>query len=93
MSIRKSLVALSLVVSTLSAVAAGNSDIVQSVKLKDGTTMHHYKDGKMSMEDSLGKIVFMKDGMSMETADGKTISMSGNEVGRLYMQKKSENRK
>ena len=93
MSIRKSLVALSLVVSTLSAVAAGNSDIVQSVKLKDGTTMHHYKDGKMSMEDALGKIVYMKDGMSMETADGKTITMSGNEVGRLYMQKKLENRK
>ena len=93
MSIRKSLVALSLVVSTLSAVAAGNSDIVQSVKLKDGTTMHHYKDGKMSMEDAMGKIVYMKDGMSMETADGKTITMSGNEVGRLYMQKKLENRK
>ena len=93
MSVRKSLVALSLVVSTLSAVAAGNSDIVQSVKLKDGTTMHHYKDGKMSMEDALGKIVYMKDGMSMETADGKTITMSGNEVGRLYMQKKLENRK
>jgi hypothetical protein len=35
----------------------------------------------------------MKDGMSMETTDGKTISMSGNEVGRLYMQKKLENRK
>ena len=93
MSIRKSLVALSLVVSTLSAVAAGNSDIVQSVKLKDGTTMHHYKDGKMSMEDAMGKIVYMKEGVSMETTDGKTISMSGNEVGRLYMQKKLENRK
>lgn len=93
MSIRKSLIALSLVATALSAVAAGNSDIVQSVKLKDGTTMHHYKDGKMSMEDAMGKIVYMKEGVSMETTDGKTISMSGNEVGRLYMQKKLENRK
>lgn len=99
MSIRKSLIALSLVATALSAIAAGadpakgDAAIAQSVKLKDGTTMHHYKDGKMSMEDALGKIVYMKDGMSMETTDGKTISMSGNEVGRLYMQKKLENRK
>ena len=51
--------------------------------------MHHYnyKDGKMSMEDALGIVVYMKDGMTMETTDGKKISMSGNEVGRLYMQK------
>ncbi len=93
MSVRKSLIALSLVATALSAVAAGSSDIVQSVKLKDGTTMHHYKDGKMSMEDAVGKIVYMKEGVSMETSDGKTISMSGNEVARLYMQKKLENRK
>lgn len=99
MSIRKSMIALSLVATALSAIAAGpdiskgDAAIVQSVKLKDGTTMHHYKDGKMSMEDAMGKIVYMKDGVSMETADGKTINMSGNEVGRLYMQKKSENRK
>ena len=98
MSIRKSLIALSLVATALSAVAAGpdvskgDAAIVQSVQLKDGTTMHHYKDGKMSMEDSLGKIVYMKDGVSMETSDGKTISMSGNEVARLFMQKKLENR-
>ncbi|MBK1683943.1 CopK family periplasmic copper-binding protein [Rhodoferax fermentans] len=99
MSIRKSLIALSLVATALSAVAAGpdvskgDAAIVQSVQLKDGTTMHHYKDGKMSMEDSLGKIVYMKDGVSMETSDGKTISMSGNEVARLFTQKKSETRK
>ena len=90
MSIRKSLIALSLVVTALTAVAAGDDTIVQSIKLKDGTTMHHYKDGKMSMEDSLGKIVFMKDGVAMQTEDGKTITMSGNEVARLYMAKKKE---
>lgn len=93
MSIRKSLIALSLVATALSAAAAGDSDIVQSVQLKDGTIMHHYKDGKMSMEGKNGNIVFMKEGMTMETTDGKTITMSGNEVARLYMQKKLENRK
>lgn len=93
MSIRKSLIALSLVATALSAAAAGDNDIVQSVQLKDGTTMHHYKDGKMSMEGKNGNIVFMKEGMTMETTDGKTITMSGNEVARLFMQKKLENKK
>lgn len=93
MSTCKSLIALGLIATALTAAAAGDSDIIQSVKLQDGTTMHHYKDGKMSMEDSLGKIVYMKEGASMTTIDGKTITMSGNEVARLYIQKKLENRK
>lgn len=94
MSIRKSLIALSLVATALSAIAAnhvdpskGDAAIVQSIQLKDGTTMHHYKDGKMSMEDKYGKVVYMKDGVAMQTIDGKTITMSGNEVARLYMEK------
>ena len=92
MSIRKSLIALSLVATALSAVAAGDADRVQSIQLKDGTTMHHYKDGKMSMEDKNGKIVYMKEGVKMETTDGKTIAMSGNEVARLYIEKYQANR-
>jgi Copper resistance protein K len=94
MSIRKSMIALSLVTAALSAVAAGgDAAIVQSIQLKDGTTMHHYKDGKMSMEDANGRIAYMKEGVAMQTVDGKTINMSGNEVARLYMQKKLETRK
>lgn len=93
MSIRKSLIALSLVATALSAVAAtGDAEIVQSIQLKDGTTMHHYKDGKMAMEDKFGQVVYMKDGVKMETVDGKTITMSGNEVARLSAQKYQDNR-
>ncbi|MCM2295634.1 CopK family periplasmic copper-binding protein [Rhodoferax sp.] len=94
MSIRKSLIALGLVATALSAVAAGagDADRVQSIQLKDGTTMHHYKDGKMAMEDKNGKIVYMKEGVKMETTDGKTITMTGNEVARLYMEKYQANR-
>ena len=93
MSIRKSLIALSLVATALSAAAAtGDAEVVQSIQLKDGTTMHHYKDGKMSMEDKFGKVVYMKDGVKMETADGKTIIMSGNEVARLHLEKYQANR-
>jgi hypothetical protein len=92
MSLRKSLIALSLVTTALSAVAAGDADKVQSIQLKDGTTMHHYKDGKMSMEDKNGRVVYMKEGMKMETTDGKIITMSGNEVARLHVEKYQANR-
>lgn len=93
MSVRKTLIALSLAVTALSTFAASHSGIVSSVQLKDGTTMHHYKDGKMAMEDKNGNVLYMKDGMAMETTDGKTITMTGNEVSRLYMSKRKENRK
>lgn len=92
MSIRKSLIALSLVATALSAVAAGDADKVQSIQLKDGTTMHVYKDGKMAMEDKYGNVVYMKDGMKMETVDGKTVNMTGNEVARLSAEKYESNR-
>ena len=92
MSIRKSLIALSLVVTALSAAAAGDADRVRSIQLKDGTTLHHYKDGKMAMEDKTGNVLYMQEGAKMEAADGKTITMSGNEVARLYVEKYQANR-
>ena len=85
MSIRKSVIALSLVLPALSVFALDNADIVKSVPLKDGSTMHQFKDGKMSMEDKYGRAVRMKDGMTMETTDGKTVTMSGDEVQKLYL--------
>jgi hypothetical protein len=54
--------------------------------------MHHYKDGQMSMEDKNCRVVYMKEGMKMETTDGKIITMSGNEVARLYVEKYQANR-
>ena len=84
MSIRKSVIALSLVLPALSVFALDNADIVKSVPLKVGSTMHQFKDGKMSMEDKYGRAVRMKDGMTMETTEGKTVTMSGDEVQKLY---------
>jgi hypothetical protein len=46
----------------------------------------------MSMEDKYGNIHYMKEGVKMETVDGKTIVMSGNEVARLYMETYQNNR-
>jgi hypothetical protein len=55
--------------------------------------VHRYKDGKMAMENSVGNVVYMKDGVTMETTDGKTIQMTGNEIARLSAQKYQEKRK
>lgn len=85
MSIRESIVALSLVLPALSVFAAGQGGIVKSVQLKGGATVHQFQDGKMAMEDKYGRAVRMNEGEVMETTDGKTITMKGDEVARLYI--------
>lgn len=57
--------------------------VAKSIALKDGTTVHIFKDGKMAMEDRLGRTVPMKHGEVMTTADGQRIIMVGNELARL----------
>lgn len=83
MSIRQSILALSLVLPAFSALALDNQDIVKSTLLKDGSTVHQFQDGKMAMEDKFGRSVRMQNGASMETANGQAISMNGDEVARL----------
>ena len=68
---------------TASAFAVDLSQVKESIPLKDGSTVYIYKDGKMGMEDRLGRAAHMKHGMVMETKDGKKISMIGNEVWRV----------
>lgn len=65
------------------AVAAG-ADTVGDIQLKDGSTLHIYKDGKMAMEDKTGKPMTMPQGTPMETKSGKIIMMKDNEVWRVY---------
>ena len=83
MSIRKSILVLSLVLPALSAFALDSTDVVKSSQLKDGSTVHQFKDGKMAMEDKFGRAVRMQEGTSMETADGQSITMKGDEVAKL----------
>ena len=63
-----------------SAIAIGKDQIEKSIPLKNGTTLHILKGGKMAMEDKLGKAVSMKKGEIMETKDGKMIMMHGTEL-------------
>lgn len=83
MSFFKTVVGFSLVVSGVSAFAVDQVAIEKSVKLKDGSTVHVFKDGKMAMEGELGRPFRMKAGEMMQTADGQSIAMKGDEVARL----------
>ena len=74
-------VALSVLAASAFAVDAGL--VEKSIPLKDGTTVYLFKDGKMGMEDKLGRTVRMKQGHVMETKDGQKIIMIGDEVARL----------
>jgi len=65
-----------------SAIAAG-TETTGAIELKDGSTVHIYKDGKMAMEDKVGRPRTMTEETPMETKDGKIIMMKGNEVWRL----------
>lgn len=73
------------VLATVSATvfAFGLDGIKQSIPLKDGSTVHVFENGKMAMEDKLGRAVYMSDGEVMQTTDGQKIIMRGNEVARL----------
>lgn len=83
MTVRKTLVALALVAPALSAFALDQAGIEKSVKLKDGSTVHQFKDGKMAMESKFGRAYRMQDGEVMQAADGTSIQMRGDEVARL----------
>ncbi len=67
----------------LSANAADTDKPEKSIMLKDGSTVHMYKDGKMAMESKHGRPQHMKEGQVMETKDGQKIMMKGNEMWRL----------
>ena len=92
MSIRKSILALSLALPALSALALDNQDIVKSTPLKDGSTVHQFQDGKMAMESKFGRAIRMQNGATMEAANGQTITMNGDEVARIGYYIKLHNR-
>lgn len=93
MSTRTTVIALSLGLSALSAFAVDQSSVEKSILLKDGSTVHQFKGGKMAMENKFGRSVRMDSGTSMLTADGKSIVMVGDEVARLDIALKTHQRR
>ncbi len=72
---------------------AARSEAKQVIELKDGATLYVFKDGKMGMEDKMGRAVRMKEGTDMETKDGQKFKMTSDEVARMssLLQKGHEN--
>jgi len=68
---------------TLSAFAADGTAVEKTYELKDGSTVFIYKDGKMAMENKVGRTFLMEEGHIMETKDGKKLMMKGNEIYRV----------
>ena len=81
LKILSTIAAISLV--SMSALAVDMTNVQTAIPLKDGSTLYIFKDGKMGMEDKLGRPQSMKQGQLMETKDGKKIIMTGNEVWRV----------
>ena len=80
---KKSMILVAVLAAAGAAMAVDMSNVAQSLPLKDGTTVLIFKDGKMAMDDKLGRTGAMKPGHVMETKDGQRIIMIGNELARL----------
>jgi hypothetical protein len=76
-------------------VASGFSPISartsQSVRLQSGATLHVYQDGKMAAESALGRPMLVQPGQVLTTADGRSITMVGDEVARLSAEIRANN--
>lgn len=60
--------------------------VAQRIELKDGTFLNVYKDGKSAMENRFGHSVSMQPGQTMQSKDGRTVTMAGNETLRVEVQ-------
>ena len=67
----------------MSAFSADMANVKKSIPLEDGSTVYVFKDGKMGMEDKLGRSTRMKPGHVMKTKDGGKLIMVGDEVMRV----------
>ncbi|MDP3841708.1 MAG: periplasmic Cu(I)/Cu(II)-binding protein CopK [Oxalobacteraceae bacterium] len=76
-------VAMSTVAASAFSDDAARAAAKQVIELKDGSKLYIFKDGKTAMENKYGRAFRMKKGMVMETKDGQTLMMHGDEVMRL----------
>lgn len=88
--LKKLAIVTTMLAAATTAFAVDTANVAQKFELKDGSTVYVFKDGKMGMEDRLGRVVGMKAGQVMETKDGMRLMMVGNELARLNMIKVDE---
>ena len=84
MKLKLSVAALALVATTSTfanhAALSASRNVIQ---LKDGGTLYVFHNGKMAKEDRYGRAQFLKANEVLETADGKSIIATSNEVALL----------
>lgn len=89
--LNKIMITAALLAAGSAALAQDLGNIARTVPLQDGTSVHIFQDGKMAMEDKLGRSVSMSEGQPMVTRDGQQIRMAGNETARLDAIRKIQN--
>ena len=81
----------SLIVVTLGVLSAGafaddgtaREAAKQVIALQDGSTAYIFDNGKMAVENKVGEAIVVKPGTILQTANGATVAMVGDEVARL----------
>ena len=81
--LNKLLLSAAMFAAVTAAFAFDVSNIAKTVQLQDGSAVYVFKDGRMAMEDKLGRTVAMPEGQAMRTRDGQSMAMVGNETARL----------
>ncbi len=69
---------------SLTSLAYAAEPPAEKIELEDGSTLYLHPDGTGRMMDAHGKKIEMRDGVEMETADGKTIVMMNKKVWVQY---------
>jgi len=88
--LNKLMIAAALLSAGTAVLAQQLSDVVRTVPLQDGTSVHIFHDRKMAMEDKFGRTVPMPEGQAMVARDGQVIRMVGNETARLDSSRRME---
>jgi len=87
MTMKTKLAAIAVAVAAIAAPAFARDEVAnavrESIALKDGSTLHIFKDGKMSKEDKVGRAVILRPGEVLEARDGRKVTAGSNEVARL----------
>lgn len=68
-----------------------SAQTVQVIPLQNGSTLHKYQDGKMAVENAIGRPTVVQPGQVLIAADGSSITMVGDEVARLSAEIRANN--
>jgi hypothetical protein len=83
MKLKISIAAFALVATSAFANHAALNASKEVVQLKDGGILYVFHNGKMAKEDRYGRAEYLKANEVLETADGRRITATSNEVALL----------